>query len=78
MKYSDLFKIFVGLIIRRIYDKHIESFYIDPNNNKSLDNDFDGDDPDTIILIKYLTWHIKFGKHSKHKKQLSKKLILVA
>ena len=27
-------------------------------NNISLDNDFDEDDPNTIILIRLLAWHI--------------------
>ena len=28
----------------------------------NLDNNFDEDDPDTIILIRLLDWHIKFEK----------------
>ena len=28
----------------------------------SLDNNFDEDDPDTIILTRLLVWHIKFTK----------------
>ena len=31
--------------------------------NINLDNNFDEDNPDTIIFIKLLAWHIKFGKH---------------
>ena len=31
-------------------------------NNISLDNDFDEDDPDTIIFIRPLAWYIKFEK----------------
>ena len=31
-------------------------------NNINLDNNFDEDDPDTIILIRLLAWHIKFEK----------------
>ena len=34
-------------------------------NNINLDNNFDEDDPDTIILIRLLAWHIKFRKHKK-------------
>ena len=26
-------------------------------NNISVDNNFDGDNPDTIILVKLLAWH---------------------
>ena len=31
-------------------------------NNINLDNNFADDDPDTIILIRLLAWHIKFEK----------------
>ena len=31
-------------------------------NNINLDNNFDEDDVDTIILIRFLAWHIKFKK----------------
>ena len=31
-------------------------------NTISLDNNFDEDDPDTIILIRLLAWYIKFKK----------------
>ena len=31
-------------------------------NNVNLDNNFDEDDPDTIILIRLLGWHSKFKK----------------
>ena len=29
-------------------------------NNNNFDNNFDEDDPDTIILIRLLAWYIKF------------------
>ena len=35
-------------------------------NNINLDNNFNKDDPDTIILIKLLAWHIKFEKRKEH------------
>ena len=38
---------------------HILSIYL---NNINLDNNFDEDDPDTIILVRLLAWHIKFEK----------------
>ena len=38
-------------------------------NNINLDNNFDEDDPDTIILIKLLACHIKFEKHKELKKR---------
>ena len=31
-------------------------------NNVSLYDNFDEEDPDTIILIRLLAWHIKFEK----------------
>ena len=31
-------------------------------NDINLHNSFDEDDPDTIILIRLLDWHIKFEK----------------
>ena len=31
-------------------------------NNINLDNNFDIDDPDTIIFIRLFAWHIKFEK----------------
>ena len=31
-------------------------------NNINLDNNFDEDDPDTVIHVTLLTWHIKFQK----------------
>ena len=34
---------------------------IDPNNI-NLDNNFDEDDPDTVIHVTLLAWHIKFQK----------------
>ena len=37
-------------------------------NTINLDNNFDEDNPDTIILIRLLASHIKFEKHKKHKK----------
>ena len=38
-------------------------------NNTNLDNDFEEDDPDTIILIRLLSWHIKFRKRKALKKR---------
>ena len=44
-------------------------------NNINLDDNFDEVDPDTIILIRLLAWHIKFEKRKELKKALNKKLI---
>ena len=38
-------------------------------NNINLDNNFDEDDPDTIILMRLLAWHIKFEKSKELKKR---------
>ena len=42
---------------------------INNSNNINLDNNFDEDDPDTVILIiRLLVWHIKFEKRNELKK----------
>ena len=38
-------------------------------NNFNFENNFDEDDPDTIILVKLLAWHIKFEKRKALKKK---------
>ena len=40
-------------------------------NNINLDNNFDEDHPDTIILIRFLPWHSKFKKRKALKKNIS-------
>ena len=50
---------------------------IDLNNN-NLDNNFDEDDPDTIILVRLLAWHIKFEERKALKKELHEELMPVA
>ena len=47
-------------------------------NNINLYNNFDKDDPDTVILIRLLVWHIKFEKHKALKKESIKELITIA
>ena len=47
-------------------------------NNINVDNNFDEDDPDTIILIRLLAWYIKFDKRKALKKELHEKLMLIA
>ena len=37
-------------------------------NKINIDNNFDENDPDTIILIRLLAWHIKFEKRKELKK----------
>ena len=50
-------------------------FDIDLNNINLDDTNHDVDDPDTIILVRFLTWHIKFEKHEALKKELNEELI---
>ena len=47
-------------------------------NNINLDNNFDEDDPDTIIFIRLLAWHVKFEKRKALKKELNEELMPVA
>ena len=47
-------------------------------NNINLDNNFDEDDLDTIILIRPLAWHIKFEKLKALKRELNEELMPVA
>ena len=47
-------------------------------DNISLDNNFDEDDPDTVILIRFLAWHIKFEKRKALKKELNEELMPIA
>ena len=44
------------------------SFNIDLNNINH-DKNFDEDDSDTVILIRILTWHVKFAKCKAFKKK---------
>ena len=41
---------------------------IDLNYINLENNTFDGDDPDTIVHVKLLAWHIKFKKRKAIKK----------
>ena len=47
-------------------------------NHISLDDNFDKYDPDTIVLVRHLAWHIKFEKRKAFKKELNKELIPAA
>ena len=47
-------------------------------NNINLDNNFDEDNPDTIILIRLLAWHINFEKRKALKKELCEELMPIA
>ena len=37
-------------------------------NNINLDNDFDEENPDTIIYVRLLAWHFRFKKRKTFKK----------
>ena len=47
-------------------------------NNINFDNNFDEDDPDTIIHVRLLAWHIKFEKRKGLKRELNKELMPIA
>ena len=44
-------------------------------NNINLDNNFDEDDPDNIILIRLSAWHITFEERKTFKKKLNEELM---
>ena len=46
-------------------------------NNINLGNNFDEDNPDTIILIRLLAQHVKFEKRKALKKELKEELIVI-
>ena len=46
-------------------------------NNINLDNNFHDDDPDTIVLIRLLAWHVRFEKGKALKKELNEELMPV-
>ena len=50
---------------------------IDVNCTNLDDNNFDEDDPDTIIHVRLLAWHIKFEKRKAVKKELIEELMSV-
>ena len=58
------------------YCNEIDIFSVNLNNI-DLDNNFDGDDPDTIIPIVLLAWHSKFKKLKAFKKELNEELMPV-
>ena len=51
---------------------------MDLNNINLDDTNHDEDDPDTLILVRPLTWHIKFEKRKALKEELNEELIPVA
>ena len=47
-------------------------------DNINLDNNFDEDDPDAIILLRLSAWHTKFEKRKALRKKLNKKVMPLA
>ena len=47
-------------------------------NNISLADKYDEDDPYSILLMRFLAWHIEFRKRKELKKELSEELMPVA
>ena len=47
-------------------------------NNINLDNNFGEYDPDTIIIVRLLAWHIKFEKCKALKEELNEELMPIA
>ena len=47
-------------------------------SNINLDNNFDKDNPDTIIITRLLAWHMKFEIRKALKKELNEELMTVA
>ena len=51
---------------------------IDFNNINLNDTNYDEDDPETIIHVRLLAWHIEFEKCKALKKKISEELMLIA
>ena len=51
---------------------------IDLNNINLDDTNYNEDDPETIIHVRPLIWHIAFENHKALKKELNEELMLVA
>ena len=51
---------------------------IDLNNFNLDDTNYEKDDPDAIILIRLLAWHIKFEKCKELRKRISEELMPLA
>ena len=51
---------------------------IDLNNINLDDTNYNEDDPETIVHVRLLAWHIKFEKRKALKKELNGELMLIA
>ena len=57
------------------FSADIGIFSVDLNNINLADFNFDEDDPETIIHVRFLAWRNKFEKRKAYKKDLSKELM---
>ena len=57
---------------------HLGTLSENRNNINLGDSNHDEDDPETIIHIRLLAWHIEFEKSKTFKKDINKELMLVA
>ena len=58
--------------------KYLGVLSIDLNKFNPDDTNYDEDDPETVIHIRILAWHIKFEKRKALEKELNKELMLIA
>ena len=58
--------------------KYLGILSIDLNKFNPDDTNYDKDDPETVIHIRILAWHIKFEKRKALEKELNKELMLIA
>ena len=74
-------KTFYCFVCRRKYTLFYWFINIISDNNININinpaNNFDEDDPDTIILIRFSAWNIRFEKRKALKKELYEELMPV-
>ena len=58
--------------------KYLGVLSIDLNKFNPDDTNYDEDDPETVIHIRILAWHINFEKRKALEKELNKELMLIA
>ena len=58
--------------------KYLGILSIDLNKFNPDDTNYDEGDPETVIHIRILAWHIKFEKRKALEKELNKELMLIA
>ena len=60
-----------------LYFNHTDMGIVNVDPNITFANNFDEDDPDTVILSRLLAWHNKFKKRKVPKKELIEELMSV-